>query len=245
MRNSAFWLALLLLLPGVTVGSEKPVVQVAFMEFAGYSELDESGQVVGKVVTLVSKLLTEAGYQMEAALLPAARIWQGLENGSVHAWPGILNKPVLGEHTLLTERDLGVVGISLYYLPGTPPPRWPDDLRNRSVITITNFTYTSDIWEVLNDPARNLAINRTSSHEGGLQMLQRGRGDYLLNYPAQVEPVFQRLDMEMLPSISLAEMPMRMLLSRHSGFAKQLRHDLDAAFDRLTERGVELDVTLQ
>lgn len=245
MRSSAFWLALFLLVPGVVVASERPVVQVAFMDFAGYSELDESGQVVGKVVTLVSKLLTEAGYQMEAALLPAARIWQGLESGSVHAWPGILNKPVLDEHTLLTERNLGVVGISLYYLPGTLPPRWPDDLRNRSVITITNFTYTSDIWEVLNDPARNLAINRTSSHEGGLQMLQRGRGDYLLNYPAQVEPVFQKLNMEMLPSISLAEMPMRMVLSRHSGFAEQLRSDLDAAFDRLAEEGVELDVTRQ
>lgn len=76
-------------------------------------------------------------------------------------------------------------------------------------------------------------------------MLQRGRGDYLLNYPAQVEPVFQTLNMEMLPSISLAEMPMRMVLSRHSGFAEQLRSDLDAAFDRLAEEGVELDVTRQ
>lgn len=245
MRSLAFWLTLSLLVPGVVVGSEKPVVQVAFMDFAGYSELDESGQVVGKVVTLVSKLLTEAGYQMEGALLPAARIWQGLENGSVHAWPGILNKPVLGEHTLLTERDLGLVGISLYYLPGTPPPRWPDDLRNRGVITITNFTYTSDIWEVLNDPARNLAIHRTSSHEGGLQMLQRGRGDYLLNYPAQVGPALQTLGMEMPPSVSLVEMPMRMVLSRHSGFAEQLRDDLDAAFDRLADQGVELDVRRQ
>lgn len=245
MRGAAFWLWLLLLLPGVSWAAEKPVVRVAFMDFAGYSELDESGQVVGKVVTLMSRLLTEAGYQMEASLLPAARIWQGLESGTVHAWPGMLNKPVMDAHTLLTERDLGLVGISLYYRSGMPPPRWPDDLRDRSVITITNFTYTSDIWAVLNDPERNLTINRTNSHEGALQMLQRGRGDYLLNYPAQVGPALTGLNMEPLPSVSIVEMPMRVVLSRRSGIAEKLQADLDAAFDRLQAQGVELDVTRQ
>lgn len=245
MRSAACWLWLVLLLPAASVASEKPVVRVAFMDFAGYSELDESGQVVGKVVTLMSKLMTEAGYPMEASLLPAARIWQGLERGTVHAWPGMLNKPVMDAHTLLTERNLGLVAISLYHLPGTPAPIWPEGLRNRTVITITNFTYTSDIWKVLNDPDLNLTINRTNSHAGGLQMLHRGRGDYLLNYPAQVDPALEELGMEPLPSVAIVEMPVRVVLSRQSGFAEQLQVDLDAAFDRLAEQGVELDVRWQ
>lgn len=245
MRSAAFWLGLVLLLPGMSWASEKPVVRVAFMGFAGYAELDDSGRVVGKVERLMSRLLTEAGYQMDATLLPAARIWQGLENGSVHAWPGMLSKPVMDTHTLLTGRDLGLIRIALYYPPGTPPPRWPDDLVERTVITITNFTYTSDIWAVLHDPARHLKINRTNSHEGALQMLQRGRGDYLLNYAAQVEPAMQKLDMQPLPSVPIADVPMRVVLSRQWAFSEQLRRDLDAAFDRLAARGVELDVTRQ
>lgn len=245
MRSAAFWLWLLLLVPGVLIASEKPVVRVAFMDFPGYAERNEAGEVVGKGVTLVDKLFKEAGYPVNVTILPAARIWQGLENGTVHVWPGMLNKPDLDEHTLLSDRNLGLIGINLYRLPETPAPHWPDDLRNQSVITITNFTYTNGVMAILNDPARNLTIHRTSSHTGALQMLHRGRGDYLLDYRTQVDSALEQLDMQPLPSVPVVEMPMRLVLSRHSGFAEQLRADLDAAFDRLQEQGEELDVTLQ
>lgn len=245
MRSLAFWLTLFLLVPGVVVGSEKPVVQVAFMDFAGYAGRNESGEVVGKGVNLVKALFKEAGYPADMILLPAARIWQGLENGTVHVWPGMLNKPDLDEHTLLSDRDLGRIGINLYHLPETPAPRWPDDLRNRSVITITNFTYTSELWAVLNDPARNLTIHKTGSHVGALQMLKRGRGDYLLDYRTQVGSALDELGMERLPEVRVAEMPMRLVLSRHSGFAQELKVALDAAFDRLQAQGMEMDVTMQ
>lgn len=245
MRSTAYWLSLLLLLPGLSVASDKPVVRVAFMDFAGYAERDEAGKVYGKGVRLVDRIFREAGYPVEMTILPAARIWQGLENGTVHVWPGMLNKPDLDEHTLVSERNLGFIGINLYHLPDTPAPRWPADMRDRSVITITNFTYTSAIWAVLNDPARNLTVHKTNSHTGALQMLQRGRGDYLLDYRTQVASAVAELGMEPLPSVSLVAMPMRFVFSRQSGFAEQLQIDLDAAFDRLEAQGIELDVTAQ
>lgn len=245
MRSWAFWLTLFLLVPGVVVASEKPVVQVAFMDFAGYAERNEAGEVVGKGVVLVEKLFEEAGYPADITILPPARVWQGLEDGTVHVWPGMLDKPDLDEHTLLSERDLGRIGINLYHLPETPAPRWPADLYDRSVITITNFTYTSELWAVLNDPARNLTIHRTGSHTGALQMLQRGRGDYLLDYRTQVGSALAELGMEPLPEVAVAEIPMRFVLSRHADFAQQLKADLDAAFDRLQAQGGEMDVTLQ
>lgn len=246
MKIAAIWMTLFLLIPGLAVADDKPVVQVVFMDFTGYAERDrESGEVVGKGVQLVRKLFAEAGYPVEVGLLPAARIWQGLENGTVHVWPGMLNKPDLDEYVLVSDRDLGRVGINLYRLPGTPAPRWPDDLQDSSVITITNFTYTADIWQVLNDRSRNLTVHRSSSHEGALQMLERGRADYLLNYRTQVDSAARRLGMEPLPGVPVTEMPMRFVFSRKSGFAEQLKADLDAAFDRLQARGVELDVTRQ
>ncbi|GGJ00169.1 substrate-binding periplasmic protein [Halopseudomonas pertucinogena] len=246
MKMAAMCMALLMLVPGVAAAAGKPTVHVAFMDFTGYAERDaESGEVVGKGVQLVRKLFNEAGYPVQMNLLPPARIWQGLENGTVHVWPGMLNKPDLDQHVLVSERDLGRVGISLYHLPGTPAPRWPDDLQDCSVITITNFTYTADIWQVLNDRSRNLTVHRSSSHEGALQMLERGRGDYLLNYRTQVDSAARELGMEPLPGVPVVEMPMRFVFSRKSGFAEQLRADLDAAFDRLQAQGVELDVTRQ
>lgn len=246
MKIAAMCMGLLMLLPMVAAADDKPRVHVVFMEFKGYVERDEqTGEVVGRGVQLARQLFAEAGYAVEVGLLPPARIWQGLENGTVHVWPGMLNKPDLDDHVLIGERDLGRVGIKLYHPPGTPPPRWPEDLQDCSVITITNFTYTADIWQVLNDRSRNLTIHRSSSHEGALQMLERGRGDYLLNYRTQVDSAARKLGMEPLPGVLVAETPMRLVYSRKSGFAEQLKADVDAAFDRLQARGVELDVTRQ
>ncbi|WP_193072162.1 substrate-binding periplasmic protein [Pseudomonas sp. FME51] len=246
MKGTSLRLALLFLFAGDTVLAEqKPEVQVAFMDFPGYSELGATGRATGKAVDLTRKLLHEAGYEAQVQILPAARIWLGLENGDVHMWPGLLNKPGLDEHTLLTERDMGQVGINLYYLPGNPAPDWPQGLRGKSVIMITNFTYTNALKDILIDPELDLVLHKSGSHSGAVKMLLRGRGDYLLDYRAQVDVVRQELELDPLPSIKVAEHPMRFVLSRHSGFADQLKADLDAAFDRLQAQGVELDVTQQ
>ncbi len=246
MQGIGRWLVLWLLLGSATAWAQpRPEVQVAFMRFPGYSDLDESGRAVGKAVDLVGRLASEAGYDARFRILPAARIWRGLETGDVHIWPGLQNKPGLDEHTLLTERDLGQVMINLYYIPGEPAPVWPQGLRGKSLIMITNFTYTTDLKKVLADPQLELTLLQSNSHHGALQMLLRRRGDYLLDYGVQVEAARAELGLSELPFIQVAEQPMRLLLSRHTGFAEQLREDLDAAFDRLHAQGVELDVRWQ
>lgn len=246
MQGVGRWLVLWLLLGSAAAGAQpRPEVQVAFMRFPGYAYLDESGHAVGKAVDLVDRLASEAGYDAEIRILPAARIWLGLETGDIHIWPGVLDKPGLDEHTLLTERDLGRVLINLYYLPGEPAPAWPQGLRGKSLIMITNFTYTSELKKMLADPQLQLTLLQSNSHQGALQMLLRRRGDYLLDYGAQVEPALAEIGGPALSFIRVAEQPMRLVLSRHTGFAEQLRRDLDAAFDRLQAQGVELEVTLQ
>lgn len=246
MQGIGRWLVLWWLLGSATAWAQPaPELQVAFMRFPGYADLDESGRPAGKAVELIDRLASEAGYDAKVRILPAARIWLGLETGEIHVWPGLLNKPGLDEHTLLTERDLGQVMINLYYFPGQPAPQWPEGLRGKSLIMITNFTYTTDLKKLLADPQLDLTLLQSNSHRGAVQMLLRRRGEFLLNYGAQVDAVLAELGLAALPFVRVAEQPMRLVLSRHTGFAEQLRDDLDAAFDRLHAQGVELDVTLQ
>ena len=246
MQGTGRWLILWLLLSSAAAWSQNgPDVQVAFMRFPGFAELDETGRASGKAVELVDRLVSEAGYKATFRILPAARIWQGLESGDIHIWPGVRNKPGLDEHTLLTERDLGLVKINLYYLPGGVAPLWPQGVRGKSVILITNFTYTNELKRMLADPQLELTLLHSNSHRGAVQMLLRGRGDFLLDYSAQVEVVREELGVSALPFIQVAEQPMRLVLSRHTGSAERLQRELDAAFDRLHAQGVELDVTLQ
>ncbi|WP_161785933.1 substrate-binding periplasmic protein [Halopseudomonas pelagia] len=218
------------------------LVEVGIMAFPDYSYLDKQGAPAGAMVDLTRLLLDRAGYQANLRILPSARIWRGLEDGDVHLWPGIVNKPGLDDFTLLTERDLAQVWINLYYLPGRPRPVWPGDLQGKRLIVITNYTYIKSLLDRLQDPALGISFASSISHAGAVEMLLRGRADFLLNYRAQVDPIVASMGLEPLPYIKIAEHPMRFVLSRQSGFADQLKVDLDRAFDELAAEGVELDV---
>lgn len=243
MRRLLMWVLVLSFSGAVIAEDLRPKVKVAVIEFPGYTERNADGELVGKTVTLTRKLIVEAGYDPEFLALPTARIWLGLQNGDIDIWPGVMNKPDMTEHTLLTERDMGKVRIYLYHRPDTPTPVWPEGLRGKNVIIITNFTYTQNMRQLLQKTVGNLY--QSGSHAGAVDMLMRGRGDYLLDYRSQVETILQQRGMELLPSMEVAAQPMRFMISRRSPLALQLREDLDAAFDRLQAAGEELDVSLQ
>lgn len=237
-------LFVVLLLSGVSMAAEqRPKVKVAILEFPGFAQMNEAGELVGNTVTLSRKLITEAGYEPEFQILPTARIWRGLKSGQIDIWPGVMNKPDMDKHTLLTERDMGSINIYLYHRPDTPVPVWPDGMRGKHVIIITNFTYTHNMLKILTE--RVAKLHQSASHAGAVEMLMRGRGDYLLDYRSQVDPVLQQRGIEPLPNIEVSAQPMRFVLSRRSPLAQQLREDLDAAFDRLQATGEELDVARQ
>lgn len=223
----------------------RPVVEVALMDFPGYSELDADGEFVGKTVQLITLLLEQAGYPYRMRILPAARIWRGLEDGSVDLWPGTVTRPGWEFFTLQTDRPLGLVSIHLYHRPGEPAPVWPEGLRGKKLILMMNHIYTRELLDTVEDPSLGVEIHRGSSHAGSVNMLLRGRGDYLLHYRTQVDPVVVEMGMEPLPSLRIIQVPMRFVVSQRSGFAEQLKADLDRAYDELAMQGVELNVTQQ
>lgn len=230
---------------GSVAADSRPVVEVALMDFPGYSEMNANGEIVGKTVQLVTRLLQQAGYPYRLRMLPAARIWRGLEDGSVDLWPGSVTRPGWEFFTLQTDRSLGRVGINLYYRAGEPAPVWPEGLRGKKLILMMNHIYTRELLSTVEDPTLGVEIHRGSSHAGAVTMLLRGRGDYLLHYRSQVDPVLVEMGLDPLPSLQIIEVPIRFTVSQRSGFAEQLKTDLDQAYDELALQGVELNVTQQ
>lgn len=223
-------------------GTDRPVVQVAMMHFPGYSEQNEQGEASGTTVELTRLILERAGYQSNIRILPSARIWRGLQDGDVHLWPGIVDKPGLEDKTLLTSGDLAQVAINLYYPPGAPTPVWPQSVRGQRMILITNYTYTEALLATLQDPGMQVSFDSSISHAGAVSMLLRGRGDFLLDYRVQVDPIVAAMGLAPLPYIQVAEHPMRFVLSLQSGYAEQLKADIDIAYDVLAAEGEVLDI---
>lgn len=223
-----------------TLAANKPVVQVGFYEFAPYSYTDAQGQPTGAILQLTARLLEQAGYQAQFRSFPSARLYSGLQDGSVHLWPGAPGKTELLDHTLEAETVLGEIVLNLYFRRDTQMPRLPEDLQGRGMIMITGYTYWQQVNQWLNDPTLAISEHRTSSHISALEMLQRRRADFLLDYSTPVEQARRQLGMRELPFVQLQRIPLRMIVSRHAPGAEALRDALDRAYQELQAAGVDL-----
>lgn len=222
-------------------GHAQPVpIQVGFYEFPPYSYSDSQGRPQGAILELTERLLRHAGYTVETRSYPSARLYSALHDGSVHIWPGAPGKPELAEHTLETRTRLGEIVLNLYFRRDTQLPRLPEDLRGRGVIMISGYTYWQPVNEMLDDPALGIERHRTSTHTAALEMLQRRRGDFLLDYQTPVEQARQRLGMSELPFLQLQRIPLKLIVSRQAPNAEALRDALDRAYQELQAAGADL-----
>jgi polar amino acid transport system substrate-binding protein len=217
-----------------------PLIQVGFYEFPPYSYSDRQGRPQGAILQLTERLLQHAGYQAQFRSYPGARVYSGLQNGSVQLWPGAPGKPELAADTLETRTQIGEIILNLYFRRDTLLPRIPEDLQGRGLILISGYTYWQPTNALLNDPALAIQQHRTGSHTAALEMLQRRRGDYLLDYQTPVEQARRRLAMAELPFVVLQRVPLKLIVSRHTPGAEALRDALDRAYQELQEAGEDL-----
>jgi polar amino acid transport system substrate-binding protein len=93
---------------------------------------------------------------------------------------------------------------------------------------------------MINDPHLAIKQHRTGTHTAALEMLQRRRADYLLDYQTPVEQARRRLGMGELPFIQLQRIPLKLIISRHTPGAEALRDALDRAYEELQAAGEDL-----
>lgn len=121
-------------------------------------------------------------------------------------------------------------------------PRIPDDLAGKALILIGGYSYWPNINAILENPALDLRLLRTSNHLSALEMLRRKRGDYLLDYQIPVEQARQRLNMEELPYLRLTQVPIHFIVSRHTQDAEAIVEALDQAYETLRQAGEDLSL---
>ena len=218
----------------------RPSVHVGYYEFPPYSYTDSRGQPQGAILQLSKRLLEHAGYRAELRSYPSARLYHALQDGSVQIWPGAPGKTELREHTLETRTQLGEIVLNLYFRRDTLMPRLPEDLQGRGVIMINGYTYWHSINQMLNDPLLAVQQHRTGTHTAALEMLQRRRADFLLDYQTPVELARKRLGMPELPFIQLQRIPLKLIVSNKAPGAEALRDALDRAYAELQAAGEDL-----
>lgn len=222
--------------------SEAPLVKVGFYEFPPSIYSDEEGNAKGSLVDFVRRMLNRAGYRAEFRSLPSARLYNGLIDGSVHLWAGATGKPALLDHTIETRHSLSEVTMNLYFRPDTAPPKIPEGLAGRDVILISGYSYWPSVSRLLQDPQLGVVTHSTSTHTAALEMLQRGRGDFIIDYQIPVNQARKELGMGEIPFVVLERMPIKYIISKKAPSAEKLRDDLDRVYVEMKAAGEDLQV---
>lgn len=219
-----------------SAASENELV-VGFYEFPPWIYTDTNGVIRGSLYEAQRNIILRSGHQPRFRSLPSARLYNGLRDGNVHLWIGAAGKEDIAEFTLESQSLLGYTLLNLYYPAGQKLPRIPQDLVNKNIILLSGYTYWPSVNRLLQDPALNIQTHRTSNHASALQMLERGRGDYLINYAPPVNAAFKDLPEQPLEAVTLDRLSIRFIVSRKAPNPEQLLQDLDRTYQQMLKEG--------
>lgn len=221
---------------------QRETVAVRYLEFPPYSFTNAEGLPDGSIIRLTRRLLKQAGYTADFRTAPSARLYAGLADGSIHLWPGAPGVPQLKGLTLESRYQVAEVNLNLYHRSDTQPPALPEGLRDKRVILLTGYTYRPPVSDWLKDPKLGISSTQTSSHASALAMLKLRRGDFLIDYQSPVERELQARNLQPLPFITLHRLPIKLIISRAAPNSRQLRDDLDRAYEALRAAGEDLSL---
>ncbi|WP_242672000.1 substrate-binding periplasmic protein [Stutzerimonas kirkiae] len=227
-------------MPHAHAAPAEQTLVIGYYDFPPEIYTDSEGVVRGPVIELTHRVLEEAGYHAVYRQLSSARLYLGLIDGSVDLWVGAAGKPGLAEHTLESRNDLGRTRINLYFRPDTRPPRIPEDLIDKELIVLGGYSYSRDLSDLFDSTRMALRLRRTGTHDSALQMLLHHRADYMLGYQTPMQEAFRVAGVEPLPHLTLQDIPIRFIISRHARDSESLRDALDKAYERLGEASAGL-----
>ncbi|MBZ0335313.1 transporter substrate-binding domain-containing protein [Marinobacter sp. AL4B] len=216
-------------------GSDARTLRVAYMEFPPVTYQNAFGEPEGEMVGITRKVAKEAGYELKFLYLPVSRTYLYLKNGSIDFALGLTEVPTLDGAVIDSEINLVSVVLSAWYREGQAPLTDIDDLRDQVVILVNGFTYGGlRSWLERQDDIR---ITDAPNHRSAIDMLKRGRGDYLLDYRDPVREELMRFSDALIQETEIRTRTGAWLFSAAIPEAQTLKAEFDAAYHRLAERG--------
>ncbi|MEP1215964.1 MAG: transporter substrate-binding domain-containing protein [Marinobacter sp.] len=193
------------------------------------------GRAEGVFIDLTRRVAEEAGYDLNFRYLPVSRAYYYLRTGGIDIWPGVTDVPALEGEVLESFVSPLPFQLSAWGMAKMPPVLHFDDLKDRTLILIAGYTYGGLAERLANIPG--ISITEAPNHQAAVAMLNRGRGDYLLDYQDPIKVV-----LEEFPVRGIREYPVRTrnaawVFSLANPGSAQLREEFDDAYLRLAERG--------
>lgn len=216
-----------------TQAGPKPTLRTAYVDFPPFKYTGESGNPRGPWVDMTRKVVREAGYRLEWVHLPIARVYLHLRSGQIDLWPGLAGVPELQGAVYETDATPMRLSLMAYHREGKPPVTSIEALRDEKLVLIQGFTYLGVLDRITEGHNR---AEQARTHPSAIGMLLKARGDYLLNYEQPTETAAKAMGVSLQGSEIYAARG-TFVISRKTPGAEQIVRELDAAYQRLLERG--------
>lgn len=210
-------------------------LRVAYVDFPPITYQTSDGTPAGSFIEITRKVAVEAGYAPEFLNLPISRAYLYLTNGKIDVWPGVTNVPALDGEVLESWVSPFPIQLSAWYMEGKEPLAHFDQLLGTTVIIIGGYTYGGLLYWLEDEDS--IRVTEAPNYRAALEMLKRGRGDYLFGHR---QPVLDTLKMPEDEKVRESEIRSRNLawvFSLANPRAAILREEFDDAYIRLAEKG--------
>lgn len=214
--------------------SEPRELNAAYIHFPPIAYTDAQGLPSGDIIVLADQLAADLNLKLNWREYPINRIHHLLKSGDVDIWPASKDIPALSGFTV-ESRPLALrVRLNAYYRQDRNPHLGPDDLRSAQLILIRGYTYRDQLSALIAD--NPLSPILAPDHHAALELLNRGRGDFLISF---ARPVTEALKHNPSPSLGvhvIDEWPLALIVSRKTEGAQELVDAISAAYARRLAR---------
>lgn len=215
------------------------LLRAAYIPFPPLAYTDDKGQASGDIIRLTEQLAADSGFRLSWQEAPINRIHRNLKNGNVDLWPTSGDIPALQAFTLETQ-PLGIdIQLCAYSRTATPTIRQHDQLINQRLILIRGYTYRGELDEVLAKSQRRPVV--APNHIAALELLNRGRGDYLIHFTHPMEYALAKYPVSGLKCDLLNSWPLALVISQQTPGAQTIVDALNAAQERRRIKEAEAD----
>ncbi|MFW6415000.1 MAG: substrate-binding periplasmic protein [Thermodesulfobacteriota bacterium] len=217
----------------------KPL-EVGMLHFPPYYNIKGGDQLEGMFVDVLKKIMDEVGEEYNFKGYPPKRLYKNVATGKTDIWLGTAGKGIYDDKVLRSPEKILNIYMMAYSVGDTPPIESLADFKGKSIIKIHGYNYKG-VSEYFENPDNNIEVNGARSHKKGVQMLKRGRADYLVDYKVPAEKAFNEVSgIDDLQRSQLQEVGIYFNISNKTPNNSELMDKIMNAYNKLKEQG-EMD----
>lgn len=189
------------------------------------------GQLKNPLLNLADTLFEQAGIPFKAKPYPAKRLFSYLKEGVI-PFSMLVRASSLEECCLFSSKPVTSTELRIYRRSQSPMIRTQEDLAGKHVIMIRGYSYGS-LGKYLRARENQVQIIDAAGHETAFQLLERNRGNYIIDYQGPAEEMLFDNPIADIAFDSFKRLDVYLVVSRDYPNAAELMNHLETQIANL------------